>query len=146
MYILNDDKKTGCSRFGAKLLLETVEFIWFCIDFSKMKKECCFSQKNRAERGSKLNKCDDKILLFARSEYPIKFRLWWHKNWFPQNLLKKCTFFYRHFKWLFRHFLFWKNRHLKWRFFWKSLNFFLPFGRKIMFFLLTNTKQNQQIR
>ena len=65
-----------------------------------MRKECCL-KKNRAARGSKLNKCDDKILLFARSEYPIKFHLWWHKNWFPQNLLKKCTFFYRHFKWLF---------------------------------------------
>ena len=102
-------KKRGCSRFGAKLLLETVEFIGFCIDFLlKNEKRVLLFQKNRAARGLKLNKCDDKILLFARSEYRIKFRLWWHKNWFPQNLLKKCTFFIV----IFNGFL---NRHFKWR-------------------------------
>ena len=62
-------KKNGFRDFPPKLSLETVEFIGFCIDFliKNEKKSVAFS-KNRAARGSKLNDCDDYILLFAHSK------------------------------------------------------------------------------
>ena len=72
MTIKKEDVRDLAPNFYSKRL----NLLGFVLIFLlKNEKRVLLFQKNRAARGSKLNKCDDKILLFARSEYRIKFRL-----------------------------------------------------------------------